>query len=272
MNEYYDYDEALKVNRERKRKAAALKRKRQAQIRLIKRNILCAVILVALTLLVIQFLRHIVPDISRQNELKQEMVLADTGNYDDVITVVQEKPTFRYALKSVMYKEMTDTDIQSPYIALLDATDNEFIAGKQINTRIYPASMTKVMSLIIAVENIKDLNETYKFGFDELNYLYIEQASVAGFSVDEEVKAKDLLYGLVLPSGADAAYGITIWWRNIPTWSVGKVPARQAGNISPPVCSSRRSISPNRQEPLKPRWTVLPRSTPEIRKRKPSPC
>lgn len=208
MNEYYDYDEALKVNRERKRKAAALKRKRQAQIRLIKRNILCAVILVALTLLVIQFLRHIVPDISRRNELKQEMVLADTGNYDDVITVVQEKPTFRYALKSVMYKEMTDTDIQSPYIALLDATDNEFIAGKQINTRIYPASMTKVMSLIIAVENIKDLNETYKFGFDELNYLYIEQASVAGFSVDEEVKAKDLLYGLVLPSGADAAYGI----------------------------------------------------------------
>ena len=116
MNEYYDYDEALKVNRERKRKAAALKRKRQAQIRLIKRNILCAVILVALTLLVIQFLRHIVPDISRQNELKQEMVLADTGNYDDVITVVQEKPTFRYALKSVMYKEMTDTDIQSPYM------------------------------------------------------------------------------------------------------------------------------------------------------------
>ena len=34
-----------------------------------------------------------------------------------------------------------------------------------------------------------------------------------------------------------------IWWRNIPTWSVGKVPARQAGSISPPVCSSRRSIS-----------------------------
>ena len=50
-----------------------------------------------------------------------------------------------------------------------------------------------------------------------------------------------------------------IWWRNIPTWSVGKVPARQAGSISPPVCSSRRSISPNRQEPLKPRWTALTR-------------
>ena len=63
-----------------------------------------------------------------------------------------------------------------------------------------------------------------------------------------------------------------IWWRNIPTWSVGKAPARQAGSISPPVCSSRRSISPNRQEPLKPRWAILPRSTPERKKRKPSPC
>ena len=29
--------------------------------------------------------------------------------------------------------------------------------------------------------------------------------------------------------------------------------------VSPPVCSSRRSISPNRQEPLKPRWTALTR-------------
>ena len=108
MNEYYDYDEALKVNQERKRKAAALKRKRQAQIRLIKRNILCAVILVALTLIVIQFLRHIVPDISRQNELKQEMVLADTGNYDDLDrNVLNEK--FKYPEGVV--KDITPDDI-----------------------------------------------------------------------------------------------------------------------------------------------------------------
>ena len=211
MSEYYDYDdydEVIRANEERKKKAARLKRKRQAQLRRIKRNILSCVIFVALTVLIIQFARHIIPDIHAQRELKQNAVLADMGDYDDVITVVQEKPEFKYALKSVSYKEISDTDIQSPYIALLDVTDNEFIAGKQLNTRIYPASMTKVMTLIIAVENITDLNETYKFGFDELNYLYVQQASVAGFSVDEEVKASDLLYGLILPSGADAAYGI----------------------------------------------------------------
>ena len=49
------------------------------------------------------------------------------------------------------------------------------------------------------------------------------------------------------------------WWRNIPTWSVGKAPARQAGSISPPGFSNRRFPSPGRQEPLKPHWTALTR-------------
>ena len=208
MSEYYDYDEAVRANEARRRKAARLRRKRRARIRLIKRNILRGIVLVVLTLLVVQFAKHIIPDIQSRRELKQNAVSADTGTYDDVITVVQEKPVFQYALKSVNYKEMADTDIQSPYVALLDVTNNEFIAGRQINTRIYPASMTKVMSLIVAVENIDDMNKTYKFGFDELNNLYVQQASVAGFSVDEEIAANDLLYGLILPSGADAAGAI----------------------------------------------------------------
>ena len=58
-----------------------------------------------------------------------------------------------------------------------------------------------------------------------------------------------------------AGYAIftPIWWRNIPTWSVGKVPARQAGSISPPGFSNRRFPSPGRQEPLKPPLTALTR-------------
>ena len=36
------------------------------------------------------------------------------------------------------------------------------------------------------------------------------------------------------------------WWRNIPTWSVGRAPARQAGSISPPGFSNRRFPSPGR--------------------------
>lgn len=207
MNNYYDYDEAVRANAARKRKAAAIRRKRKARIRLVKRTIASVLVLSLIIFAGVSFVKYIIPDIKNYRELKQNSVYVD-NNANDEITVERQASSFRYAGKSLSYKEMADSDIMSPSVALLDVTDNEFIAGKQLETKIYPASMTKVMSLIIAVENIDDLNKTYKFGYDELNYLYVQQASVAGFLVDEEVTANDLLYGLVLPSGADAAYGI----------------------------------------------------------------
>lgn len=207
MSEYLDYDEAVRANRARKKKAMAMKRKRQAQIRLIKRNLFAAILLLVISVVVTKSVKAISSRADDSNA-QQQAVLTDNVIEDNNITVIQQEPVFKCAAKSPDYKEMLDGDIQSPYVALLDVTNNQLIAGKQADTRIYPASMTKVMSLIIAVENIQDLNKTYRFGFEELNNLYIQQASVAGFSVDEEVTANDLLYGLALPSGADAAYGI----------------------------------------------------------------
>lgn len=98
-----------------------------------------------------------------------------------------------------------DLAISSGYGILIDLDTNTVIAAKNGDERIYPASMTKVMTLIVAVENIKDLdNTTYTFGAEMLNELYIQGASVAGFSVGETVSARDLLYGAILPSGGDA--------------------------------------------------------------------
>ena len=207
MSEYLDYDEAVRANRARKKKAMAMKRKRQAQIRLIKRNLFAAILLLVISVVVTKSVKAISSRADDSNA-QQQAVLTDNVIEDNNITVIQQEPVFKCAAKSPDYKEMLDGDIQSPYVALLDVTNNQLIAGKQADTRIYPASMTKVMSLIIAVENIQDLNKTYRFGLEELNNLYIQQASVAGFSVDEEVTANDLLYGLALHSGADAAYVI----------------------------------------------------------------
>lgn len=191
MSEYLDYDEAVRANRARKKKAMAMKRKRQAQIRLIKRNLFAAILLLVISVVVTKSVKAISSRADDSNA-QQQAVLTDNVIEDNNITVIQQEPVFKCAAKSPDYKEMLDGDIQSPYVALLDVTNNQLIAGKQADTRIYPASMTKVMSLIIAVENIQDLNKTYRFGFEELNNLYIQQASVAGFSVDEEVTANDL--------------------------------------------------------------------------------
>lgn len=70
--------------------------------------------------------------------------------------------------------------------------------------------MTKVMTLIVAVEQLQDLNQTYALSYELLDPLVREQASRAGFDPGEMVTAKDYLYGLVLPSGADAAVALSI--------------------------------------------------------------
>jgi len=73
------------------------------------------------------------------------------------------------------------------------------------------ASLTKIMTTIVAIENIKDLNEVVtitKSMMSEIPY----DASVAGLKIGDKVTYEDLLYASILPSGADAttalAHGI----------------------------------------------------------------
>lgn len=51
-----------------------------------------------------------------------------------------------------------DTEIKSAAAVLVDITDNVTVATKAADTKIYPASMTKVMTLLVACENARDPN------------------------------------------------------------------------------------------------------------------
>ena len=95
-------------------------------------------------------------------------------------------------------------NIESDYGILIDMKNNTVIASKNGNERMYPASMTKVLTLIVAYENIEDLNDTFTFDQKIVNDAYLAGASVAGFTTGETVPLIDLLYGTILPSGADA--------------------------------------------------------------------
>ena len=96
-----------------------------------------------------------------------------------------------------------DWDIYSEAAIVKDVKNNKVLAAKNGEERIYPASMTKIMTALIAVEEIEDLNKKIKIPVDEVLAEYERGASMAGFRPGEEVSAKDLLYGLMLPSGAE---------------------------------------------------------------------
>lgn len=93
--------------------------------------------------------------------------------------------------------------LHSPYMILVDLESGEVLSERNARDRIYPASLTKIMTAILAIENTENMDEVITLSPDIFQNLYEENASVAGFEPDETVRLQDLLYGILLPSGAE---------------------------------------------------------------------
>lgn len=94
--------------------------------------------------------------------------------------------------------------IHSNNALLLESKTGKVIMEKGTNQHIYPASLTKIMTAILAIEHFENLKTTFKIEQSDLDYLKDKNASVAGFQAGDEVSVEDLLYGTILSSGADA--------------------------------------------------------------------
>ena len=108
--------------------------------------------------------------------------------------------------------ETTDIPLtnDAKYAIVIDKRDNTVVAARNAKERAYPASTTKIMTLLTAVELITDYNDTFTMSLEITDPLFVEGASVAGFLNGENVNMTDLLYGMILPSGADAAMGLAV--------------------------------------------------------------
>ncbi len=110
-----------------------------------------------------------------------------------------------------IYSKLLGNSIYSEHAIIVDIEKNRVVASRNSGVKMYPASMTKVMTLYVAVTNIPkaDLySKTYKISRELTDYLYRENATVAGFGINEEVLLIDCLYGAILPSGADACIAL----------------------------------------------------------------
>lgn len=111
----------------------------------------------------------------------------------------------------VIYPHRTDKSVElkkkydGKYGILVNTETGETIAHRDENIQLYPASLTKVMTLIVAVENIKDLSDTVEITHDMVDPMVAVDASRAGFVPGEKPSLEQVLYGMVLESGADAA-------------------------------------------------------------------
>ena len=99
---------------------------------------------------------------------------------------------------------MDDSRLDAEYGLLMDMDSGKVVASRKGDSRIYPASMTKIMTMIVCCEQIEDMSARVSVSGDAIAAAYVEGASCAGFTAGEQVTVLDLLYGVALPSGADA--------------------------------------------------------------------
>ncbi|WP_346930829.1 D-alanyl-D-alanine carboxypeptidase [Clostridium sp.] len=103
---------------------------------------------------------------------------------------------------------ITANNLYSSNAILISLGDNQILLNRSGDERIYPASLTKIMTAILAIENLPDLHEKIYLSEEMFKELYSEDASMAGFSPNERVEAIDLIYGVLLPSGAESCIGL----------------------------------------------------------------
>ena len=105
-----------------------------------------------------------------------------------------------------------ELDINSKNAILYNLDSNEILYEKESEEKVQIASLTKIMTALVSLENIEDLDKQVILKNEDLKGLAEENLVTAGFTIGEVLTYRDLLYGLLLPSGADAAKALA---RNI---------------------------------------------------------
>lgn len=102
-------------------------------------------------------------------------------------------------------------DAVSENVVFIDVEAGRILAQKDAKVRISPASMTKILTVLVAAEHITDADDTFEITREITDYSYSNGCTSAGFEVGECVTVNDLFYGTILPSGGEAAVGLATY-------------------------------------------------------------
>lgn len=109
-----------------------------------------------------------------------------------------------FQAEAVTYK--VPFDVASEAVYLVNTDTGAVIYEKNADKRLHPASLTKIMTAILAIEAVDDLSGTM---VTAPGYIYDEFAGLGVSTADiwrgETISMEDLLYALLLPSACEAA-------------------------------------------------------------------
>ncbi len=101
-----------------------------------------------------------------------------------------------------------ELNISSESAILYNLDSGEVLYEKNSDEVRQIASLTKIMTALVTIENVDNLDKQVILTKEDFAGLIEANAVQAGFTNGEVVTYKDLLFALLLPSGADAAKAI----------------------------------------------------------------
>ena len=109
---------------------------------------------------------------------------------------------------SLPVPEVKGDALYSDYALMVRASDSAVVFDKAGSEMMFPASMTKMMTVLVALDADIDLRTQITVTQENIDAGYIAGAAMAGFEAGETVTAEELMYGTILASGADACLAL----------------------------------------------------------------
>ncbi len=100
----------------------------------------------------------------------------------------------------------SDVNLSAESVLLVDATTNECVYADNIYQRMYPASITKIVTALVALQNC-NLDDVVTISYDAAN-ITEDGAKLCGFQEGDQIVMRDLLSAFLVYSGNDAGVAI----------------------------------------------------------------
>ena len=236
MDQQLDHEEMIRERRRQKMREMQRQKQKQMQMRKAIRTyvpLLGGILLFCIIIFTGYKIFSKTFGLDQYRENKAETDQTDTSVADETVSlqitnIVEESidqsdqkaefPTENKMQKVYSAKATADTiqpgeDVISKHALLIDLENDTILTQRDAFAIINPASMTKILTVLVAAENISEenLEDTFTITIDITDYSYRNDCSNVGFDVGETVTVRDLFYGTILPSGGDAALGLATY-------------------------------------------------------------
>lgn len=224
----YEIEDEEDIRRRRreiaKRRAEKKRRKkRKFYIRVAIRLAIYLLILVAIITGIVFGIKKIISAVTKDDTVEDNVIASqefveptiDTSFLETQIEQeIEEEPeeeTIQYSAVPDEYTTGLAEGVASTFGIFIDLETGKILEEADSKTRMFPASMTKVLTCLVAAEHVTNLDDTFVMTSEINYYAYKNDCSTVGFSDDEVVTVRDLLYGTILPSGGDAAVALATY-------------------------------------------------------------